>query len=83
MPGVVLWHIGVFGDSFSVADLTAASLFYPLTLPPEAPQSFADPPPGFQEFREPLMERAGYRWVGEIFRKHRMPATAPLSPARS
>jgi glutathione S-transferase len=71
------------GDGFSIADLTAAALFYPLVLPPEAPQSFADPPSGFQQFREPLMERPGYRWVGEMFRKHRKAVAAPLSPARS
>ncbi len=41
------------GDRFSVADLTAAALFYPLVLPPEGPE-VGDPPEGFQRFREPL-----------------------------
>jgi len=64
------------GDSFSVADLTAASLFYPVVgpdegpLPPEAPT-----PPAFERFREELRDRPGYRWVEETFRRHRRPAT--------
>lgn len=74
------------GESFSVADLTAAALFYPLALPPEAPSYFAEPAAGFQAFREPLMERPGYRWVEEMFRRHRKraaePVTSPPSPAR-
>lgn len=68
------------GESFSVADLTAASLFYPLVLPPEAPQSFSDPPQGFQAFREPLAARPGYQWVEAMFRRHRKPVAAS-SPA--
>jgi glutathione S-transferase len=64
------------GDSFSVADLTAASLFYPLVLPPEAP-SVPPPAEAFERFRAPLAERPGYRWVEEMFSRHRNPATAP------
>jgi glutathione S-transferase len=63
------------GDRFSVADLTAASLFYPLALPPEGP-TLGDPPEGFQRFREPLQDRPGYRWVEETYRRHRQPAPA-------
>ena len=33
------------GDQFSVADLTAASLFYPLVLPEEGPLPTDEPPP--------------------------------------
>ncbi len=33
------------GDSFSVADLTAAALFYPLVLPDEGPLAGDEPPP--------------------------------------
>jgi glutathione S-transferase len=60
------------GDPFSVADLTAAALFYPLVNPPEGPQLPA-PPPAFERFRAPLAERRGYRWVAEMFRRHRKP----------
>ena len=42
------------GDSFSVADLTAAALFYPLVLPPEGPREIADPPPGAGRLPRPL-----------------------------
>jgi glutathione S-transferase len=62
------------GEGFTVADLTAASLFYPLVLPPEGPQILSDPPRGFEEFRAPLAERRGYRWVAETFARHRKPA---------
>lgn len=63
------------GETFSVADLTAASLFYPLVLPPEGP-SLGDVPASYERFRESLKERPGYRWVVEIYRKHRRRASA-------
>jgi glutathione S-transferase len=62
------------GDDFSVADLTAASLFYPLARPPEGPLPPDQPGPvGFERFREPLDERRGVKWVREMFRRHRKP----------
>lgn len=65
------------GDSFSVADLTAAALFYPLVTPPEAPQVLpGEAPLGFETFRAPLRQRPGYRWVGEVFARHRKPEGA-------
>ena len=62
------------GDTFTVADLAAAALFYPLVLPPEGPKV---PPParGMERFREPLKERRGYRWVADTFARHRRPPT--------
>jgi glutathione S-transferase len=63
------------GDVFSVADLTAASLFYPLVLPPEGPD-LGEVPEGYERFREPLKDRPGYQWVAEIFRRHRAHARA-------
>jgi len=62
-------------DNFSVADLTAASLFYPIAAPDEGPLN-ADSPSakGFEEFRQPLEERRGIEWVREMFRRHRKPA---------
>jgi glutathione S-transferase len=68
------------GDQFTVADLTAASLFYPLVLPPEGPD-LGEPPEGFQRFRQPLEDRPGYRWVADIYRKHRKPAAVAVPVA--
>jgi glutathione S-transferase len=60
------------GDRLSVADVTAASLFYPLVVPPEGPLPPDLPrPPAFDRFREELRDRRGFRWVEETFRKHR------------
>lgn len=58
------------GERFSVADLTAAALFYPLVVPPEGP-SRHELPETFARFREPLTERSGFRWVQDMFRRHR------------
>jgi glutathione S-transferase len=60
------------GDRLSVADVTAAALFYPLVVPPEGPLSPDLPrPAAFDSFRASLSDRPGYRWVEETFRKHR------------
>lgn len=62
------------GDAFSVADLTAASLLYPLVGPAGAPLPPGQPMPGgYERFREPLRERRGFKWVAEMFRRHRHP----------
>jgi glutathione S-transferase len=69
------------GGGFTVADLTAAALFYPLVLPPEGPD-LGDPPEGFQRFREQFMDRPGYDWVAEMDRRHRVPA-AVAAPVKA
>ncbi len=59
------------GDGFTVADLTAASLFTPLLTPPErpyAPTAFA---PAVQELRDELMARPGGAWVARMYALHR------------
>jgi glutathione S-transferase len=62
----------IVGDHLSVADITAASLFYPLVVPPEGPLRPELPrPPALDRFRAGLSERPGYRWVEETFRRHR------------
>jgi len=63
------------GDRFTVADLTAASLFYPLVQPPEGP-SLPPSPAAIESFRAPLKERSGYQWVERMFAKHRKPVGA-------
>ncbi len=63
------------GDRFSVADLTAASILYPLVRPPEGPQPVDAPsPPAFERFREGFADRPGFIWMEEMFRRHRAPA---------
>jgi|SRR5215213_9635504 len=58
------------GDSFSVADLTAAALFYPLVLPPEGPWQPIRTA-AFEEFQSTVRERPGFRWVLEMFSRWR------------
>ena len=64
------------GDSFSIADLTAASLFVPVVMPPEGPE-LPDPAGPYQAFRESLRDRPGYRWVADVFARHRAAARRP------
>jgi glutathione S-transferase len=60
------------GESFSVADLTAASLFYPVVGPDEGPLPADVPtPPALERFRAEIGDRPGYLWVEETFRRHR------------
>lgn len=59
------------GERFTVADLTAASLFYPLALPPGTPVGAELMPEGFNRFREALQDRRGYRWIDEMYDRHR------------
>ncbi|MFL5823296.1 MAG: glutathione S-transferase family protein [Solirubrobacteraceae bacterium] len=65
------------GDGFSVADLTAAALLYPLVLPSEAYVTIERMPAPVEQLRARLRKRRGYRWVQEMFRRHRHPAEAP------
>ncbi len=70
----------LFGKSFSVADLTAASLFTPLLAPPKrpyAPQLVAS----LQPLRAELEARPGGAWVAEMYARHRgsMKRAAPAA----
>jgi len=68
------------GDSFSVADLTAASLFYPVVGPDEGPLPPGQPvPPALERFREELSSRPAFGWVKDTFRRHRHPARPAAS----
>jgi glutathione S-transferase len=72
------------GERFSVADLTAASLFYPVVDPDEGPLPAETPtPPALERFRAEISDRPGYLWVEETFRRHRHPARADAAPASS
>lgn len=68
------------GERFSVADLTAASLLYPVVQPAEGPALPAPPPGAFADFRDSLAGRPGFRWVEEMFRLHRKRGAASPAP---
>jgi glutathione S-transferase len=60
------------GDSFTVADLTAAALFFPLVRPAEAEYMVPDPlPEAFMRRRDALASRPGFQWVQDMYRRHR------------
>ncbi len=70
------------GDEFTVADLTAAAMFYPLARPTEFPYPLIpEIPASAREFVEPLESRPGIEWVTEIYRRHRVPALAAVPVA--
>ncbi len=70
------------GDSFTVADLTAAALFYPVARPPQFPYALVadeDLPDSWREFLDSLAQRPGGRWVSEMYHRHRG-RSAELTP---
>jgi glutathione S-transferase len=66
------------GDRFTVADLTAAALFYPMAQPPEGPLEPRELPERLEAFVAPLRERSGYRWVLDTYRRHRQQQSAAV-----
>jgi hypothetical protein len=47
-------------------------LLFPLVRPPEAPHRFEGRfPEAITSFRDAMAERHGYKWVEEIYHKHR------------
>jgi glutathione S-transferase len=62
------------GDRFTVADLTAASLLYPVIRPPQFPYpSVAEVPAEAREFLDSLARRPAGQWVTEMYARHRLP----------
>ena len=62
------------GETFTVADLTAAALFYGVARPPEFPYAMvADDalPASWREFLDSLAQRPGGRWVAEMYQRYR------------
>jgi glutathione S-transferase len=57
------------GESFSVADLTAAALLYPLVWPPEFQYDLPKPPRW--EFLEGHRDHPALGWISETWRRHR------------
>ncbi|HSJ17495.1 MAG TPA: glutathione S-transferase family protein [Solirubrobacterales bacterium] len=56
-------------ERFSVADLTACALLYPLAWPDEV--QYDPPRPHGWEFRDRLADRPALVWVRETYRRHR------------
>jgi len=60
------------GDHFTVADLTAAALLWPLVMPTEFPYRLpAKQPPPFAKAREQLAGHPAMSWAAGIYRRHR------------
>jgi glutathione S-transferase len=57
-------------NRFTVADVTAASMFSLVVLPPEGPIDI-DPPPPVVDLQRSTADRRGYRWVLEMYARHR------------
>jgi glutathione S-transferase len=71
--------VHLVGETFSVADLTAAALFYPVVMPPGGPlPPDLQQPPAFERFRAEVRDRPGYLWVEDTYRRHR---SAPVPAA--
>jgi glutathione S-transferase len=60
------------GDAFSVADLTVASLYFPMVRPPNYQYPYPERwSPRLDELRDSVSGRRGFQWIGEIWRRHR------------
>jgi glutathione S-transferase len=59
------------GDSFSVADLTAAALLYPFVLPPGSPWRPSRLPDAWVRFSEDNRGRPCHDWVTAMYGRHR------------
>lgn len=67
------------GDSFSIADLTAAALLYPLVLPPEGPRAITSVPASAAHFEAEIRERPFFGWVERTFATYRKPLREPAA----
>lgn len=70
------------GSRFTAADITAACLFVPVALPPQASVEVDGLPEPYERFRAALSQRRGYRWVLEMFARHRRTPSADASGSR-
>jgi glutathione S-transferase len=62
------------GESFTVADLTAASILAIIVVPPEFPYIKLHPDERTAEsrrFRDSLRDRPGFKWVEDMYARHR------------
>ena len=62
----------LLGDTFTVADLTAAALLSPLLQPPEIQYPLRVAlPPYLEDYRAAALEHPTMRWAASIYRLHR------------
>jgi glutathione S-transferase len=60
------------GGAFSIADLTAAAVMTAIVRPPEFSYALPEPRPReFVALQASVEERAGFRWVLDIYARHR------------
>lgn len=60
------------GDTFTVADLTAAALLSPAVMPPQFPYPVPEPrSPGLEHWLARWKDHPGAAWVLEMYRQHR------------
>ena len=60
------------GTSFTVADLGAAAMLFPMLRPPEAQCELLDPgPEEVEELRSSVEDRDAFQWALGIWHKHR------------
>jgi glutathione S-transferase len=62
------------GESFTVADLTAASMLALIVVPPEFPYIKLHPDERTAQsrrFRDSLKDRPGFKWVEDMYARHR------------
>ncbi len=62
------------GESFTVADLTAASILALIVMPPEFPYIKLHPDERTAQsrrFRDSLNDRPGFKWVEDMYARHR------------
>jgi glutathione S-transferase len=75
------------GASFTIADVTAASLLYSVTRPPEFQYpiiAHENLPAPWREFVDSLAQRPGGQWITQMYRGHRgLSAEVPPTAATS
>ena len=82
VDGADVLMTGRVGSELELEQGYEAALFYPIVNPPEGPQILPDEPPGdFGAFQESVADRPGFKWVEEMFRKHRQPAATAAAGA--
>ncbi len=60
------------GDCFTIADLAAAAVMTAIVRPPQFPYPLPQPwPPELVHLRDSVAGRAGFKWVLDIYARHR------------